>query len=556
MSNNLTIFRDGEGILHGHLKGNTFPLEIIQGNMFKVRDKDFDGKIISKTPEFEYYEIPTRDGFRTFIYVSPSITQVVSSPGGRRGISGINIQDEDVQFPGTFNTLNFEGASVVVVNDGAGKATIIIGGGSMITGGGTVNRLAMFTPDGSTIGNSPLLRSGSDVIADAFMYFNSGFGIDVVASGGADILNIGAANADVINYGYAGTTHNMNGTVFNVFTTNLNVTDKIITLNDGGAAGSGGNVGFEIEEGGVATGYFIQNTTRDGFDFQASGVTGVATFDLSLLTGNQTATLQDASGTLAYLSDIPAPVDAWLLDGNTVVSEKWIGTIDNFDFPFRTNNVENMVLTKDGRLGIGFTPTNAHLQVAYTYGASALGLKITSNIPQLFFDQTSIGGNNRSYSFLSNFNSAGLFEFLYGTVGSQPTSTAWSFFGASNQHAFGSLADAPGSAMVRINGNAIIGNSLFASTAPTDGLLVGGNVGIGTATFGTDATNTLAILNGATPPSTSPANSIQIYSVDTDDATASLGIRTEQAVVVEAVISDRTLKVTINGTVYKICLKA
>jgi len=31
---------------------------------------------------------------------------------------------------------------------------------------------------------------------------------------------------------------------------------------------------------------------------------------------------------------------AWLLDGNTVGSEKWIGTIDNFAFPVRVNNVE------------------------------------------------------------------------------------------------------------------------------------------------------------------------------------------------------------------------
>jgi hypothetical protein len=40
-----------------------------------------------------------------------------------------------------------------------------------------------------------------------------------------------------------------------------------------------------------------------------------------------------------------------------------------------------------------------------------------------------------------------------------------------------------------------------------------GGLGIGTATFGTSATNTLALLNG-TAPSTSPADTVQLYSSD------------------------------------------
>lgn len=37
-----------------------------------------------------------------------------------------------------------------------------------------------------------------------------------------------------------------------------------------------------------------------------------------------------------------APISsmAWLLDGNTVGAEKWIGTVDNFDLPIRVNSVE------------------------------------------------------------------------------------------------------------------------------------------------------------------------------------------------------------------------
>lgn len=39
---------------------------------------------------------------------------------------------------------------------------------------------------------------------------------------------------------------------------------------------------------------------------------------------------------------------SWQLNGNTVVSEKYIGTIDNFDFPIRTNNVARAKISSTG----------------------------------------------------------------------------------------------------------------------------------------------------------------------------------------------------------------
>lgn len=82
-----------------------------------------------------------------------------------------------------------------------------------------------------------------------------------------------------------------------------------------------------------------------------------------------------------------------------------------------------------------------------------------------------------------------------------------------------------------------------------------GNVGIGSTTWGTNATKTLSIGNGM-EPTTSPADSVQLYSVDLSAGNATLGITTETAVVTESVTSDRTLSVRINGTTYKLCLKA
>lgn len=84
--------------------------------------------------------------------------------------------------------------------------------------------------------------------------------------------------------------------------------------------------------------------------------------------------------------------------------------------------------------------------------------------------------------------------------------------------------------------------------------LIGGNVGIGTATFGTSATKTLALFNGV-EPSTSPADTLQIYSVDLSAGNATLGIRTETAVAVDAaLVSTHSLSVRINGVTRKLML--
>lgn len=86
----------------------------------------------------------------------------------------------------------------------------------------------------------------------------------------------------------------------------------------------------------------------------------------------------------------------------------------------------------------------------------------------------------------------------------------------------------------------------------------GNNIGIGTTTFGTSATQVLGILNG-TQPSTSPANMIQIYSKDSSagSANATLALRTEQAVeAVGVYTASHKLRVWINGVEYYVLLDA
>lgn len=97
--------------------------------------------------------------------------------------------------------------------------------------------------------------------------------------------------------------------------------------------------------------------------------------------------------------------------------------------------------------------------------------------------------------------------------------------------------------------NIVVGDSGRVTT------INGGNLGVGTTTFGTNAVSVIGLANG-TAPTTSPADMVQLFSVDASAGNATLGLRTEAAVATESVTSDRTLQVVINGTVYKVCLKA
>lgn len=102
------------------------------------------------------------------------------------------------------------------------------------------------------------------------LFFASGYGIDsVVTAPPTSILNIGATNAAVINYGNSATVHNFLGTAIYELQVNSYVTDKLITLNYGGAVSSGIGVGFEIQENNVITGYFKTNAARSGWSFKA-----------------------------------------------------------------------------------------------------------------------------------------------------------------------------------------------------------------------------------------------------------------------------------------------
>lgn len=88
----------------------------------------------------------------------------------------------------------------------------------------------------------------------------------------------------------------VNGTLTSIDTTNTTITDKLITLNKGGAVASGADSGIEFEEDGVITAYIKVNGNRDGYLMQAPGVAGDSNFLGTA--GNQNYNLPDEDGRL------------------------------------------------------------------------------------------------------------------------------------------------------------------------------------------------------------------------------------------------------------------
>jgi len=125
-----------------------------------------------------------------------------------------------------------------------------------------------------------------------------------------DVTDIGATTTNLIEVG------------------GLDNTDKLITLNKGGASSTGS--GLQIEESGSIVGY-IKTATGSAFDFLHPLNAFYARVALNLLTANRTYNLPDTSGTLALTSDVDTklPIQATQTTGValTFLTDSVYGTI-------------------------------------------------------------------------------------------------------------------------------------------------------------------------------------------------------------------------------------
>jgi len=139
------------------------------------------------------------------------------------------------------------------------------------------------------------------------------FSID--ASGGqADLLKVDtSADKVVIHELEIAGNLTVNGTTTTVDTDNLLVKDKLITINDGGAANSANGAGIEFEEDGSVTGFIKVANDRAGFELQAPGNSNTLTVDAS---ASATLTVEASANLNQDVTSDATPTFTGLVMGN------------------------------------------------------------------------------------------------------------------------------------------------------------------------------------------------------------------------------------------------
>ena len=315
----------------------------------------------------------------------------------------------------------------------------------------------------------------SSVTVTGVTYANGG--VDVTATGGTDTLSIGTSGADIINIGNS-------GTIVNINTTNLNVVDKLTTINVGGSAGSASNSGVQIEENAIITAYAETSADRDSWIFKAPNQTGIATVS----PGASGITLDQSSHNPLTLTTVGATPNA---NGASLSTQALTLQPANASFP-------GVLTAADWSTFNG--KANSTLN---NLGSTAVNASITpaSN------DTVSLG--TTSSHWLQTFSTST----FSGTVGSPAKSTS----GASD------------SVTLR-TGNKTGGGGTLASgvLTVTTGTVTGttgtiGNIQISTAdTNGTQAPGNVSLYTGThTGTGDAPSGNVSIYTGDANNAGAS-----------------------------------
>lgn len=300
------------------------------------------------------------------------------------------------------------------------------------------------------------------------------------------------------------------------------------------------------------------------FDFHNVGgnLSGFLNFG-SLTSSDKTFTFPDASGTIALTSDLFSEDHGDLTGladddhtqyallagrsgGQTLIGGTASG--NGLTLQSTSNATKGKILfgtsaydEVNNRLGIGTASPGFKMVVENTINASVSPVLMVDNLGSGNFviGMKNSGTGNMNFGFYDDANNVtAAFGYNISTLALQFVNVSYS-------------GNFPG---YRFNND---GSITYQDGATGNELMrwnISGNFLIGTTAAGTSAANVIGIKNG-TAPSTSPADMIQIFSTDLSAGNATLGLRTETAVVTEAVTSDRTLSVLINGTVYKILLK-
>ncbi len=270
-------------------------------------------------------------------------------------------------------------------------------------------------------------------------------GVDVTATGGSDILNIGTTNADVINIGNSGSVLNFLGTAIFEYQANQYVTDKLITLNYGGAVASGIGVGFEIEENSIITGYFKTNGSRNGYSLKTPAIAYYLDLSLASLTADRVLTAPDASGTIALTSDLSSKQDT-LVSGTNIKTINGTTLLGSGDLTI-SSGVSSVTGTTNRITSSGGTTPVIDISSLYggqssivtvgtlTGGATGAGFTValtTSTITGLLTGTnggTGVNNGSKTITLGGNLTTTGAFNPTF----SIPQTTTWTFPNTANE---------------------------------------------------------------------------------------------------------------------------
>lgn len=219
------------------------------------------------------------------------------------------------------------------MNPGGGSPDVTLTGQAYLASPNNVFTNTNTFNTGAFVVNSAATFAGTLIVNSATSTFNNSV---TLGSSNTDTLTVNAAAHFYDNVIVDGNL-TVSGTVTTVNTTNLEVKDKLITLNNGSLAADADGSGIEIEESsdGNITGYAKIGNTRASWALKtpAKGGTvlltpGTAAFSTELIStasANRVLTLPNVSGTVALTSDITAaahdPVTLGTANGLTLSTQ-------------------------------------------------------------------------------------------------------------------------------------------------------------------------------------------------------------------------------------------
>lgn len=194
-------------------------------------------------------------------------------------------------------------------------------------------------------------------------------------------LSVGTSTASTINIGHSGATINIQGTTVYENVSQLQVTDPLITINKGGASGSGANSGIEVEENGSITAYAETSADRNSWQLKAPNTTGIATITPGSagLTINQSLATTD-SPTFAGLKTTGAQDFSQISTPSTPSTghNKIYAKSDGNFYSLDSNGVERKIGSGAGS-GLKNYISNGDLEAGTTTGWSLFNTTLDAN---------------------------------------------------------------------------------------------------------------------------------------------------------------------------------